>query len=62
MKISNLAGSDQSNVLIKGDEGLSEDQLMRKYQITRVPDDRFHYRFYRYSRLGDALAQAKRDQ
>lgn len=34
---------------------------MARYAITRVPADMFHYREYRYSRLCDALAQAKRD-
>jgi hypothetical protein len=34
---------------------------MHRYGITRVPADIFHYREYRYARLADALAQAKRD-
>lgn len=34
---------------------------MARYAITRVPADMFHYREYRYARLSDALAQAKRD-
>ncbi len=34
---------------------------MARYGITRVPADMFHYRQYRYAKLGDALAQAKRD-
>lgn len=34
---------------------------MAAYNITCVPTDRFHYKSFRYSRLSDALAQAKRD-
>lgn len=34
---------------------------MARYGITREPADRFHYREWRYSNLGDALAQARRD-
>lgn len=34
---------------------------MARYGITRVPADMFHYRDYRYAKLGDAVAQAKRD-
>ena len=34
---------------------------MARYGITRVPAETFHYRNYRYSRLSDAIAQAKRD-
>lgn len=41
---------------------LSDEEVMAKYQITCVPTDRFHYKSFRYSRLSDALAQAKRDQ
>jgi hypothetical protein len=33
---------------------------MAKYGITRVPTDYFHYKEYRYTRLDDAIAQAKR--
>jgi hypothetical protein len=40
---------------------VTQAQLMAKYGITRVPTDRFHYKFYRYTNLEDALAQAKRD-
>ena len=36
-------------------------ELMAKYGITRVPADQFHYKDYRYSKLRDAVAQAKRD-
>lgn len=35
--------------------------LMVRYGITRVPVDQYHYRIYRYSHLGDAIAQAERD-
>ncbi len=34
---------------------------MARYGIVRVPADTFHYRQYRYARLSDAVAQAKRD-
>ncbi len=34
---------------------------MARYGITRVPADMFHYRDYRYAKLSDAVAQAKRD-
>lgn len=37
------------------------DAEMARYGITRVPADMFHYRDYRYAKLGDAVAQAKRD-
>ena len=36
-------------------------ELMARYGITRVPADQFHYKDYRYSRLSDAIAHAKRD-
>lgn len=36
-------------------------ELMARYEITRVPAYQFHYKNYRYSRLTDAIAQAKRD-
>lgn len=38
-----------------------ENELMAKYGIARVPADQFHYKSYRYSKLSDAVAQAKRD-
>ncbi|MFK4794853.1 MULTISPECIES: hypothetical protein [Sphingomonadaceae] len=44
------------------DIDLTEDELMLKYDIKRVPTDRFHYKSFRYSRLDDALRQAMRDQ
>lgn len=34
---------------------------MARYGITRVLADMFHYRDYRYAKLSDAVAQAKRD-
>ncbi len=34
---------------------------MACYGITRVPADMFHYRDYRYAKLGDAVGRAKRD-
>ncbi|MBD3760124.1 hypothetical protein [Rhizorhabdus sp.] len=35
--------------------------LMARYAITAVPAHQFHYGHYRYSRLEDAIAQARRD-
>ena len=35
--------------------------LMTRYRIKRVSEFHFHYKHYRYSRLSDAIAQAKRD-
>lgn len=35
--------------------------LMTRYGIARVPTAEFHYKIYRYARLGDALAPARRD-
>ena len=34
-------------------------EVMAKYGITRVTTDYFHYKGYRYTRLYDAIAQAK---
>jgi len=42
-------------------QGPSADDAMARYGIARVRVDRFHYGEYRYSRLGDAIAQAERD-
>lgn len=36
-------------------------ELMARHGITRVPADQYHYKAFRYSNLGDALAQARRD-
>ncbi|ARS29399.1 hypothetical protein [Sphingomonas sp. KC8] len=36
-------------------------ELMSSLGITRVPADRYHYKTWRYSNLGDAVAQARRD-
>lgn len=44
------------------DIDLTDEELMLKYGIQRIPTDRFHYRSFRYSRLEDALRQAMRDQ
>jgi len=44
------------------DVELTEEELMLKYDIERVPTDRFHYKSFRYSCLDDALQQAMRDQ
>lgn len=34
---------------------------MTRLGITNLPIDRFHYKDYKYTNLGDAIAQAKRD-
>ena len=36
-------------------------ELMANLGITRVPADQYRYKAWRYSNLGDAVAQAKRD-
>lgn len=36
-------------------------ELMARHGITRVPADQYHYKTFRYSNLGDAVAQAMRD-
>lgn len=41
---------------------LSDEEIMAKYKISCVPTDRFHYKSFRFSRLADALAHAKRDE
>lgn len=35
-------------------------EAMAKYGITRVPVDYFHFKEFRYTNLGDAIAEAKR--
>jgi len=40
----------------------SEQEVMIRHGITRVPADYFLYRQYRYTQLKDAIAQAERDQ
>jgi hypothetical protein len=35
---------------------------MRRYGITRVPADYFHYKEHRYSTLEEAMAEARRQQ
>ena len=40
----------------------SEQEVMIRHGITRVPADYFLYRQYRYTQLKDAVAQAERDQ
>lgn len=35
--------------------------LMARYGITRSTVDQFRYKHYLYSRLSDAIAQARRD-
>lgn len=43
------------------DEVASAEQ-MALYGISRVPADQYHYKAFRYSKLSDAIAQAKRDE
>lgn len=40
-------------------EGTAAEELA-KFGITRIPVDYYHYREFRYTRLEDALAQARR--
>lgn len=40
-------------------EGTEE---MAKFGISRIPVDYFYHRKYRYTNLGDAVAEAKREQ
>ncbi len=40
----------------------TDEELMNRYGIERVPVDRFHYKAYRYSTLADAVRQAQRDR
>ena len=35
---------------------------MAKYGITRIPVDYFYYKEFRYTRLDDAIAHARRQQ
>ena len=41
--------------------GSAQVEEMKKYQISYNPVDYFHYKNFRYTKLTDALAQAKRD-
>lgn len=43
------------------DEAAPAEQMAR-YGIIRVPADQYRYKDYRYSKLSDAIAQAKRDK
>lgn len=49
--------SQESNSSINPE---AEDQVMRRYAITRIPIDYFYWRDFRYSNVEDAMAQAKR--
>ena len=40
----------------------SDDALMARFDIVRVPADQFHVDGYRYTHLADALAQARRSR
>jgi hypothetical protein len=61
---------DTSNLISKGillsdrlstQIGSAQVEEMEKYEISYVPVDYFHYKNFRYTKLTDALAQAKRD-
>ena len=43
------------------DTTTEEAEQMGRFGITRVPAFSYHYKAWRYSNLGDALAQARRD-
>jgi len=43
------------------DQAIAVEQMVL-YGITRVPADQYRYKDYRYSKLSDAIAQAKRDE
>lgn len=43
------------------DQAIAAEQ-MALYGITRVPADQYRYRDYRYSKLSEAIAQARRDE
>jgi hypothetical protein len=43
------------------DEAAAAEQ-MAHYGITRVPADQYRYKDYLYSKLRDAIAQARRDE
>jgi hypothetical protein len=40
----------------------ADDAVMARYDIVRVPADRFQVDGYRYTHLADALAQARRSR
>jgi hypothetical protein len=42
-------------------DGAAAAEQMALYEITRVPADQYRYKDYRYSKLSDAIAQARRD-
>ena len=43
------------------DEAAAAEQ-MAHYGIIRVPADQYRYKDFRYSKLSDAIAQARRDE
>jgi hypothetical protein len=43
-------------------KNLPDEQELKKYGIKRTPVDYFHYREFRYTKLADAIMQAKRDE
>ena len=42
-------------------DGAAAAEQMALYEITRVQADQYRYKDYRYSKLSDAIAQARRD-
>ena len=40
----------------------SEADAMARHGITRMDVPQYHYRTWRYTKLGDAIAQAKREE
>lgn len=50
------ANKDEINPTISSEAA----EAMQKYGITRVPVDYFHFKEFRYTNLGDAIAEAKR--
>lgn len=42
--------------------GAAAAEQMAHYEITRIRVDHYRYKDYRYSKLSDAIAQARRDQ
>lgn len=57
--------SSAGATIVRGPSGLDETAAadeMARYGITRVPADQYRYKDYRYSKLGDAIAQARRDE
>ncbi len=52
---------DMRRPVITEPDGAKAAEKIARYGITRVPTNQLQYRDYRYSKLNEALAQAKRD-